>query len=298
MQTVRRVMMMTLTALTSPLLACGDAGSSTSETTATAPSTGEPGTSTSATTGTNTDSTGVTSGDTSGVTTGMTGGPTTGMTTGMTTGESTGETASTTAVTTTTGGSESGTTAGETTGGGEVSPCVTDQDCTLVENCCDCESLNPGETAPECGMRECRQTECSAIGLVKPAVECRLGRCMFKKDTCNPFGVSCDAPQPQCGPGSLPSVEETNQGKCWTGSCVPAEVCDWVPDCSYCDDPELVCVGKLQKGAYKVCEAKPFECSDEDNLDCTCGQQVCDASPPHTVCSDSPDGINCECPFC
>jgi hypothetical protein len=174
-------------------------------------------------------------------------------------------------------------------------PCVTDQDCTLVESCCDCESLNPGETVPECDVQACRQSQCNAIGLSTPAVECRLGRCMFKKEMCNPFGVTCDAPQPDCGPGSVPAV---NENSCWTGGCVPAEVCDWVPDCTYCDDPELVCVGKLQKGAYKVCEAKPFECSDVDNLDCTCGQQICDASPPHTVCHDSAEGIDCECPFC
>jgi hypothetical protein len=296
MQTIRVAMMMTLAALTSPLVACG--GDGTGETTAstTAPST-ETGTSTTATTGGTTEpTTGTTTDNTSGVTTGVTSGPTTGVTTGETT---TGETTSTTAVGSTTEGSESSTTTSETTGGGEVLPCVTDKDCTLVESCCDCESLNPGETVPECGLPECVQTHCSAIGLPAPVVECRLGRCtFFKQDSCNPFGVNCDAPQPDCGPGSVASVKDTNEGKCWTGKCVPAEVCDWVPDCSYCEDAELVCVGKLQKGAYKVCEAKPFECSDVDNLDCSCGQQICDASPPHTVCHDSAEGIDCECPFC
>ena len=298
MQTLRVVMMMALASS----LACGDAGSGTSETTA-APSTGEPGTGTTATTGATTDpTTGTSTDNTSGVTTGMTSGPTTGMTSGVTTGmtseATTGEATSTTAATSTTEGSESSTTTSETTGGGEAQPCMTDKDCTLVESCCDCESLNPGETVPKCDLEECLQTQCSAIGLPTPTVECRLGRCTFKKETCNPFAITCDAPQPDCGPGSVPSVEDTNEGKCWTGNCVPAEVCDWVPDCSYCADAELVCVGKLQKGAYTVCEAKPFECSDVDNLDCVCGQQICDASPPHTVCSDAADGINCECPFC
>lgn len=281
--------------------ACGDSGSSTTETTATAtataPSTGETGTTTTATTGATEPTTGATTDNTTGVTSGVT----SGMTSGVTSGETSGETATTTATTSATGGGESGTagtTTSETTGNGEVLPCVTDQDCTLVESCCDCESLNPGETVPECGLPECAATACGAVGLFAPVVECRFGRCMFAKQTCNPFGVTCEAAAPDCGPDAVPTVEDTNEGKCWTGNCVPAGVCDWVPDCSYCDDPELVCVGKLQKGAYKVCEAKPFECSDVDNLDCACGQQICDASPPHTVCHDAADDIACECPFC
>jgi len=275
--------------LATPVIACGDSGSGTTETTtpSTVSSTGEPGTTT-VTTGASTENT---TGVTTGVTTGTTGETT--MTTGettMTTGETT-----TTGVTTST---SAGTTGGESTGGGEVLPCVTDEDCTLAEGCCDCEALNPGETVPECGLPECFQTECGAIGLNNPVVECRYGVCAFQKQSCNPLGVNCEMPAPECGQGALPTVEDTNEGKCWTGNCVPAETCDWVPDCTYCDIADTVCVGKLQKGAYHVCEAKPLDCGETDDIDCTCGQQICDASPPHTVCQDAADDIACECPFC
>jgi len=285
--------MMTLS-LAGPVIACGDPGNGSTETTtnSTVSSTGEPGTTT-VTTGASTDptTTGATGENTTGVTTGMT----TGMTTGVTTGETatTGVTTSTSA----TEGGESGTTSG-TTGGGEVLPCVTDEDCTLAEGCCDCEALNPGETVPECGLPECFQTQCGAIGLNNPVVECRYGVCAFQKQSCNPLGVNCEMPAPECGQGALPTVEDTNEGKCWTGNCVPAETCDWVPDCTYCDIADTVCVGKLQKGAYHVCEAKPLDCGETDDIDCTCGQQICDASPPHTVCQDAADDIACECPFC
>lgn len=287
-----RLVMMTLVGLVVPVIACGDSGSGTTATTtnASASSTGEPGTGTTVTTGASVEPT----------TTGATGETTTGVTTGMTTGMTTGAT-STGATTGATEGGESGTTGGgsvSTGGGGEVLPCVTDEDCTLAEGCCDCEALNPGETVPECGVPECFQTHCSAIGLFTPVVECRYGVCAFQKQTCNPLGVDCQMPAPECGPGALPTVEDTNGGKCWTGNCVPAETCDWVPDCSYCDIADTVCVGKLQKGAYHVCEARPLDCGETDDIDCTCGQQICDASPPHTVCQDAADDIACECPFC
>ncbi len=300
-----------LATLTSTLtLACGDSGSATGSASTTgstsAASTGETGTGTT-----------VTSGASAEPTTGLTGGMTTGSeaTTAVTTGTTgmTGTTGTTGATGTTTEGSttegSTGTTAttgagsstgGESsTGGGEgFLPCETDQDCTLADGCCDCEPLNPGETVPKCDVPECLVSACTSLGLDDVGVECRLGRCMFVKQTCNPIGVTCNMAPPPCGVGDVPGVEDTNEGKCWTGGCVPAEACDWVPDCSYCEADDLVCVTKLQKGLYKVCEAKPLDCGDSENIDCTCGQQVCDASPPHTVCHDLDEDIGCECPFC
>ena len=282
-----RLVMTTLMSLAIPVIGCGDSGPGTTATTTNTSTSeaSEPGTGTTASTGAGTDptTTGASGENTTGVTTGMT----TGVTTGMTT---TGETATSTSAT----GSESGSTGG----GGEVLPCVTDEDCMLAEGCCDCEPQNPGETVPRCDVPECFQTQCSAIGLFTPVVECRFGVCAFQKQACNPLGIQCQMPAPDCGPDALPTVEETNGGKCWTGNCVPAETCDWVPDCSYCDGPDTVCVGKLQKGAYLVCEAKPLDCGETDDIDCACGQQICDASPPHTVCQDAADDIACECPFC
>ncbi|MBK7830395.1 hypothetical protein [Nannocystis sp.] len=194
------------------------------------------------------------------------------------------------------GGGETG---GSTTGGGgDFIPCETDKDCVLADGCCDCDPININQTPPVCNIPECLLTTCAGHGLEGAAVECRFGRCTFAKVQCNPLGVNCKKAKPDCPKGQVAEVEETNGGKCWTGYCVPAEACDWVPDCTYCDNEELVCVGKLQKGAYHLCEPKPAECDGQTDIDCTCGQQICDASPPHTVCHDAQPDIDCECPFC
>jgi hypothetical protein len=176
-------------------------------------------------------------------------------------------------------------------------PCKTAKDCQLADGCCFCEVLNPGETLPACDIPECLLTTCAGYGLESAALECKWGACTFAKLTCNPLGVVCKSLPPDCGPGDVPGVVEDDNGKCWSGSCVPAEACDWVPDCSYCAGEELVCVLKGQKGAYHVCEPRPLDCAPGD-IDCDCGQQICDASEPHTVCHDEDVGIQCECPFC
>jgi hypothetical protein len=278
------------------LAACGDSGTASETTgpTTGTPSTGEPVTETAAiTTGSST---------TSEPTTG--GGQTeSGSSSGGTT--STGEPGTTSGTSTSPGTGTSDSSSGEpdsssgSTGdsGGELMACKTDADCTLVDDCCACEPIGPGEMLPACD-KQCIINTCAGHGLENAPLECRFGRCTFAKIACNPLGVNCNAPKPDCAPGQVPSVLENDDGKCWTGACVPAEACDWVPDCTYCNEDELVCVGKLQKGAYHLCEPKPIDCGDDDDIDCGCGQQICDASPPHTVCHDATPDIDCECPFC
>lgn len=174
--------------------------------------------------------------------------------------------------------------------------CETADDCLLIDDCCRCEPIGPGEMPPKCDIQECFVNQCAPKGLEGAPLACRFGRCTFEKVVCNPVAVICKSLPPDCGPGDVPSVDEA--AACWTGQCVPAEACDWVPDCSYCDEEELVCVQKLQKGAFEVCEPKPIDCGDVDEIDCACGQQICDASPPHTKCADAIDGISCECEVC
>ena len=232
--------------------------------------------------------------------TGTSGEPTTGGSVGQT---DTGSTGATTSPGTSTAGTSTAGTSSETgetgeTGGMVGMPCKTAKDCQLADGCCFCEVLNPGETLPACDIPECLLTTCAGYGLESAALECKWGACTFAKLTCNPLGVVCKSLPPDCGPGDVPGVVEDDNGKCWSGSCVPAEACDWVPDCSYCAGEDLVCVLKGQKGAYHVCEPRPLDCAPGD-IDCDCGQQICDASEPHTVCHDDEDvGIQCECPFC
>lgn len=179
---------------------------------------------------------------------------------------------------------------------GEGTACVTADDCFLVDDCCTCEPVGPGETPPKCDLPECFVTQCAPKGLEGAALRCVFGRCTFEKIPCNPTQVLCKSLPPDCVDGEVPSVDV--DAACWTGQCAPAEACDWAPDCSYCAEDELICVTKLQKGVFSVCEPKPVDCGDAADIDCGCGQQVCDASPPHTVCHDAIDDIACECPNC
>lgn len=288
----------------SPLAGCGDSSSASTGTTGgTGTTTGSTGT-TETTTGTTealttsgttapTSSTGTTTTG-PGTTTGTTG-ATTDVTTGTTTGTTgTTDTTDTTAGTTdTTGQTDTGSTTGEPVG----ATCEQDSDCKLYTDCCTCDVLANDEAPPPCAIQECFVEVCATLDIGQQAPVCRFGRCTFAKVTCNPSAVICDAAPPNCPVGQLPSVN----GDCWSGQCTPVEACDWAPDCAACaTDPfdPLVCVLKLQKGPFNVCEPKPVGCGDAPEIDCACGAEICDASPPHTECHDQVPGIQCECPFC
>lgn len=282
------------------VIGCGDSGTATSATTSgpgttgtTQTTGGEASTGTGATTDEPVTSTG-TGGQTGGETTTTTVGETTGTTTGgeTTAGSTGGET---------TGGETTGDTTGmtsETTGGDPAGGlCQQDSDCEVLSDCCTCDVIAKGDTPPACPIMECLVDTCSTLDVGKSKPVCRFGRCTFSKVNCNPFGLLCDAAPPDCPAGQLPSV--TEDGTCYTGQCAPVEACNWAPDCESCVDKEdpLVCVFKLQKGAFHVCEPKPADCGPGD-IDCGCGEQICEMSPPHTVCADQNPGIACECPFC
>lgn len=287
------------------VLACGDSTATTSATTSTSDATTATGTATDTTTTTTTATTeAVTTTATMGGTTTTTATTTTDATTETTT-TTTGVTSVTTDATETTAvttETTSDTTTGETTetsttGEPVGATCEQDSDCQLFTDCCTCDVLANDESPPPCGLPECFVPVCETLDIGAGTPVCRFGRCTFEKVTCNPIGVTCKSQPPDCPQGQLPSV----QGDCWSGQCTPVEACDWVPDCGACKldifDP-LVCVFKAQKGAYHVCEPKPVGCGDEPEIDCDCGSEICDASPPHTVCSDQVPGIICECPNC
>lgn len=277
-------------------LACGDSGGG---------STGEPTTS-GTTSGTTSSGTSASTGASS------TGEPTTGGTIGATgsSGSTTESTTSTSGVSSTSEGSSSGGpgstgTSGASEGsssgstgdtGGQGGSCEKDADCQLLTDCCTCDVGAPGDPLPACPIMECFVEKCGTVDIGDPV--CRFGRCTFSKIHCNPTSVLCKSLPPECPPGEVPSVDEN--AACWTGQCAPVETCDWAPNCEACklDNDPLVCVFKAQKGAYNVCEPKPAACGDVPDIDCGCGQEICDASPPHTVCHDKMPGITCECPFC
>ncbi|MCA9636478.1 MAG: hypothetical protein KC420_10675 [Myxococcales bacterium] len=261
-------------------LACGDDGAAT--TSATSSTSGA----TSSSTSEGSSGSGSTAGSTSGGGSGSTG------TASSSSGSSSGGSSS--GGTSSSGGETSGSTG--TTGVAPPTPCVDDGECVLQNDCCACDPHHVGEEPPACDL-DCLQPSCDAIGLADAKAVCRFGRCTFEKTTCNPLGVTCKSLPPECAPGTVASVVDDGNGKCWTGHCVPAEACDWAPECAACDAPDLTCVAKLQKGAYVLCEPLPWDCG-EGPATCACAESICLASPPHTVCHDVADGIACECPNC
>lgn len=281
------------------LPACGDSTATTTATTLTTTEASGPNTATE----TSSDTTTTTTATTEAVTTSASGPTTTTMTPVTSTGPATSETTAVSATTSETTGETTGETTTET--GGETTTttgepmgatCEQDSDCEIFTDCCTCDVIAAGEQPPACDVPECFVDVCSTFDLGAQQAVCRFGRCTFAKVTCNPTAVTCKTLPPDCAPGTLPSVVDD----CWSGQCTPVEACDWAPDCAACttDADPLVCVFKAQKGAYQVCEPKPAACGDAPEIDCACGQEICDASPPHTECHDQTPGIVCECPFC
>ena len=240
--------------------------------------------------------------------TGSSSGPTTNpVTTGpVTTGEpatTTGEPATTTgepATSTTTGEPVTSTTGGTTGGPGSSSDtnttgepplgaCVSDGDCALHDDCCDCYGVPNGQVDPSCDLR-CEQSTCSQLGI--DMAVCRFGVCITEKLDCDGIKVVCKSLPPECLEGQLPGV----MGSCWSGSCVPIRNCNAVPDCKLCPEGEM-CVQKVGKPqSWPVCEPIPVECGGE--IDCGCaGSAVCIA--PFDACNDQGGNqLSCGCPVC
>lgn len=256
------------------LLACGgEPGTTdtTGETTAPPGTTDEPGTT----------STGPVDPTSGGSGSAETTAPSTSTSTGPdpgTSSTSTGEPA-----TTTTEGSTT-----DDTGPAVPGECVADADCKLFEDCCECKGIPADEDPPICKL-ECDQTKCDAIGV--DAAICRLGQCITERLDCDASKVVCLAFPPDCPEGQLPGVD----GPCWSGACVPAEICNVVPDCELCP-ADWMCVSDIPFGPPIVhCEPIPADCMGEP--DCTCAGAVC--TDQFTFCTD-PGGnaINCECIDC
>lgn len=227
-------------------------------------------------------------------TTGATGSSTTGATgsTGQATTSATGTTNATTGETdgsssggpgTSSGGTSSGTTGG--LGGG---PCEVDADCMLHDDCCSCYGLPVGPDDPSCELL-CDQSMCASIGIDQAV--CRFGVCATEKVQCS-GDVQCDAPTPDCPPGTLPGI----QGTCWSGACVPVLACDAVPDCSTCPDGTM-CVEFVSLKPSVTCEPIPAACAGPPNCECAGLGVAC--TNEYTICNDGDQGqVVCVCPTC
>lgn len=180
-------------------------------------------------------------------------------------------------------------TTGDDTGPVVPGECQSDADCKLFEDCCECKGVPADDETAICKL-ECDQSICDALGV--DAAVCRLGRCIAERLPCEPTQVMCPMPSPDCPKGQVPGVGEG----CWTGQCVPAEICDVVPDCDICPDGWM-CVTKVAFGPQGItCEPIPADCDGEPSCECA-GEAVC--VDGFTFCSDpGGDELNCECINC
>jgi hypothetical protein len=250
----------------------GSATGTTAPTTGTASSTGEPVT----TTGESATGSGTSSSTD----------PATGSTTIPVDPSSTGESAtgSTTDASSSGGSSED---TGATPGGA----CMTDKDCALHNDCCDCFGIKAGDPDPIC-KKGCDKPTCDVLGIDQAV--CRFGVCGTERINCDSSKILCDALPPQCPPNQVAGV--TENGSCWTGQCVAALSCNFVPDCSACPDDSM-CVQKVAKPmSLPTCEPIPLECDGQ--VDCKCaGTFVCTGN--FNICNALGDNqLSCGCPQC
>jgi len=161
-------------------------------------------------------------------------------------------------------------------------PCVQDSDCAIQADCCNCIVYNPDYGWPPGGCGDtCDQDKCEEWGLGDAV--CVDSQCMIEGQSCNQDTVTCDEPSPPCDEGMFPGVWDG----CWAGSCLPVSVCDWVPDCSYCNPGDACIVTQGTGCAHHRCLDIP-ECED---FTCDCLGWMCRS--PYDACQPIDGGIMC-----
>ena len=175
-------------------------------------------------------------------------------------------------------------------GNGGAPQCTTDGQCTLVNDCCSCLGIGPGEGVPPCAIMECFVPTCQGQGLDANTASCAVGQCVAGHD-CDHSKVACDSLPPNCPAGQTATVN----GLCW-GGCVAATECKTVGSCDQCGDT-LGCVKQItQLGAEIHCVTLPSSCNGKASCECAGGSVCVD---PFDSCSVDPQGaITCSCPEC
>lgn len=170
-------------------------------------------------------------------------------------------------------------------------PCLDNDDCVRIDDCCTCAGASADAPAPRCN-RACEATACEVAGLPDHAVECRFGTCELVDVECNLALVLCDLAPPECAVGMLPSVV----AGCWSGACVTPEACDYVPDCGWCSEREVCVPQYTQIGRWSICEPIDPGCGEAEPT-CACmGDAVCQA--PYECVPDEIQPFGCSCLAC
>lgn len=215
--------------------------------------------------------------------TGATGGDTGG------TGGSTGGTGGATGGTGGATGGSGGTSTGGAGGSGGTPQCTDDSQCQLVNDCCSCLGIAPGELSPDCNISECFVPTCQALGKSDQAASCVAGQCVAGLN-CDHDKVACDSLPPTCPPGQTATVN----GLCW-GGCAPADECAVVAGCEQCTGG-LACVQELtMAGPVTHCVQPPDACNGTPSCECMGGAVCVD---PYGVCGETASGLTCDCPNC
>ena len=166
--------------------------------------------------------------------------------------------------------------------------CATDADCRVVDDCCTCAALAPGETTPTC-VNDCFASACVSRSIPASAALCVAGQCVLDID-CDPAHTLCDRMPPSCAPGEVASVV----GSCW-GGCVAASECPSAPGCSACGAGDVCVEYQFELGPVLHCVPPPDAC--QAPIDCACaGPATC--TGPFTLCSGTSAHLVCGCPTC
>jgi len=164
--------------------------------------------------------------------------------------------------------------------------CVTDEDCQLIDNCCDCAGAPLGEEPPPC-RNPCAATRCDDDFGIEVGAACRNGVCALAAGSCA-GSPACGEPPPDCNAGTIPA----GSGDCW-GECQAPNTCGG----DNCDgnDPNScgvgwVCVESQSQGAF--CEPVPLACGGVPTCDCVYAET---AGMCLGACSDDGNGkLLCE----
>ena len=196
------------------------------------------------------------------------------------------------------GGGKAGTggaAGGKAGAGGAPGPeCAAASDCKLVADCCTCEAIPAGATAPACSL-VCIQSQCAARQLPQGEVDCVAGKCVagFR---CDATPVTCRRAPPVCPAGEVPTIDDA--GTCYVGTCAPATECTTVTGCGLCTGAGQTCVQyDTQLGPQAHCVEIPAACGSDGTCACL-APGSCIA--PYRSCTNFSGirGISCSCPTC
>lgn len=174
---------------------------------------------------------------------------------------------------------------GGSAGGGAEPECSSDDDCRVFSDCCTCAAYPVAGEAPEACPAVCAQGRCEQYQIDQ--ARCFAGSCILATPhACSPLPVECDSLPPACPDGTLPSV---GADRCWTGDCVPSDLCGLRPDCSSCSESEVCFRGFNDAfGTPYYCLPRPATCTEQAT--CDCASQLCEELGFRS-CTDADDGI-------